>query len=217
MGKNPRLRKREFNVDMKMVNKIACSVAAVSVLSMIGFGYFSSQSYTSKSSEFDTEIASLNGRLNELQNATSGTSVKEIQQNMNSATNLGNKVTELQNTWNKPLGSEDYKAVEASGGQSVDALNTTRISNLKLLFASGDTQGATNWYPKIEGTKSSKASWKFITTTSFSSVKQNVMWQCVGENGELYAYVTAVYNADKDLFEDVSVNITSFGLQAQNA
>ena len=37
MGKNPRLRKREFNVDMKMVNKIACSVAAVSVLSMIGF------------------------------------------------------------------------------------------------------------------------------------------------------------------------------------
>ena len=43
------------------------------------------------------------------------------------------------------------------------------------------------------------------------------MWQCVGENGELYAYVTAVYNADKDLFEDVSVNITSFGLQAQGA
>ena len=55
MGKNPRLRKREFNVDMKMVNKIACSVAAVSVLSMIGFGYFSSQSYTNKSSEFDTD------------------------------------------------------------------------------------------------------------------------------------------------------------------
>lgn len=217
MGKNPRLRKREFNVDMKTVNKITCSVAAVSVLSLIGFGYFSSQSYNNKSSEFDTEIASLNGRLNDLQNANSGTTVKEIQQNLNSATTLGNKVTELQNTWNKALTAEDTKAFEESGRQSADKLNATRISNLKLLFVESDTRGATNWYPKIDGTKSSKASWKFITTTSFSSVKQNVMWQCVGENGELYAYVTAVYNADKDLFEDVSVNITSFGLQAQGA
>lgn len=217
MGKNPRLRKHEFNVDMKMVNKITCSVAAVSVLSLIGFGYFSSQSYNNKSSEFETEIASLNGRLNDLQNANNGTTVKEIQQNLNSATNLGNKVTELQNTWNKALTTEDTKAFEESGRQSVDKLNATRVSNLKLLFVEGDTKGSTNWYPKIDGTKSSKSTWKFITTTSFSSVKQNVMWQCVGENGELYAYVTAVYNADKDLFEDVSVNITSFGLQAQGA
>lgn len=217
MGKNPRLRKREFNVDMRTVNKITCSVAAVSVLSLIGFGYFSSQSYSNKSSEFDTEIASLNGRLNDLQNANSGATVKEIQQNLNSATTLGNKVTELQNTWNKALTSEDTKAFEESGRQSVDKLNATRVSNLKLLFVETDTKGATNWYPKIDGTKSSKASWKFITTTSFSTVKQNVMWQCVGENGELYAYVTAIYNADKDLFDDVSVNITSFGLQAQGA
>lgn len=217
MGKNPRLRKHEFNVDMKMVNKITCSVATVSVLSLIGFGYFSSQSYNNKSSEFETEIASLNGRLNDLQNANNGTTVKEIQQNLNSATNLGNKVTELQNTWNKALTTEDTKAFEESGRQSVDKLNATRVSNLKLLFVEGDTRGSTNWYPKIDGTKSSKSTWKFITTTSFSSVKQNVMWQCVGENGELYAYVTAVYNADKDLFEDVSVNITSFGLQAQGA
>lgn len=217
MGKNPRLRKREFNVDMKTVNKITCSIAAVSVLLLIGFGYFSSQSYSNKSSEFDTEIASLNGRLNDLQNANNGATVKEIQQNLNSATTLGNKVTELQNTWNKALTAEDTKAFEESGRQSVDKLNATRISNLKLLFVETDTKGATNWYPKIDGTKSSKASWKFITTTSFSSVKQNVMWQCVGEDGQLYAYVTAVYNADKDLFEDVSVNITSFGLQAQGA
>lgn len=217
MGKNPRLRKHEFNVDMKMVNKITCSVAAVSVLSLIGFGYFSSQSYNNKSSEFETEIASLNGRLNDLQNANNGTTVKEIQQNLNSATNLGNKVTELQNTWNKALTTEDTKAFEESGRQSVDKLNATRVSNLKLLFVEGDTRGSTNWYPKIDGTKSSKSTWKFITTTSFSSVKQNVMWQCVGENGELYAYTTAVYNADKDLFEDVSVNITSFGLQSQGA
>ena len=158
MGKNPRLRKREFNVDMKTVNKITCSVAAVSVLSLIGFGYFSSQSYSNKSSEFDTEIASLNGRLNDLQNANSGATVKEIQQNLNSATTLGNKVTELQNTWNKALTAEDTKAFEESGRQSVDKLNGTRVSNLKLLFVETDTKGATNWYPKIDGTKSSKAS-----------------------------------------------------------
>jgi hypothetical protein len=217
MGKNPRLRKREFNVDSKKLNMIITSIASLVIVGLGLFGYFSYKSYEDTMFARNREVADLKGRIHELETLSNEVNVKDIQQSLNSATTLGNKVTELQNTWNKGITPEDFKAYDESGHQSVDALNTTRISRLKLMFVFGDTEGSKVWYQKIEGTKSTKSSWKFITTTSFVTAKQNVMWQCTGPNGELYAYVTAVYNSDKDLFESVSVNVTSSGLEAQDA
>lgn len=218
-NKNPRLRKREFNVDKRKVN-IGITLASIGIsLILAGTTYMGFENYQTKFDTGQTEIAKLKGELNELKGQSSQTNVKEIQQSLNSATTLGQKVTELQNTWGKSLTVEDEDAFRKSEGESVDALNKTRISRLQLMFsdAPSGSAGWSNWYPRIIGTKSMDATWKFITTTSFTTVKQNVMWQATTESGELYAYVTAVYNADSDTFENVSVNITTAGVEAQSA
>ena len=217
MSKNPRLRKREFSIDSRKTN-IAVSIIGIGVsLVLAGVMYMNLDSYQLKYDTAKTELANLKGELNDLKGETDNVTVKEVQQRLNSATTIGNQVTELQNTWNTALTAEDNDAFAKSEYESVDALNTTRISRLKLLFSdnAGSQAGARNWYPMIKDTQSAKAKWKFITTTSFTTVKQNVMWQCFGESGELYAYVTAVYNSDKNVFEDVSVNITEAGIEAQ--
>ena len=215
--KNPRLRKREFNVDARKVN-IGVTLANICIsLVLAGTTYMGIDNYQTKFDTAKAEISELKGELNDLKGQSSQTNVKEIQQSLNSATTLGQTVTELQNTWGKSLTAEDDEAFRKSEGESVDALNTTRISRLRLAFSDNASAGWSNWYPRITGTKSMDATWKFITTTSFTTVKQNVMWQATTESGELYAYVTAVYNADNDTFENVSVNITTAGVEAQSA
>ena len=215
--KNPRLRKREFNVDKRKVN-IGVTLASICIsLVLAGTTYMGIDNYQTKFDTAKAEISELKGELNDLKGQSSQTNVKEIQQSLNSATTLGQTVTELQNTWGKSLTAEDDEAFRKSEGESVDALNTTRISRLRLAFSDNSSAGWSNWYPRITGTKSMDATWKFITTTSFTTVKQNVMWQATTESGELYAYVTAVYNADNDTFENVSVNITTAGVEAQSA
>ena len=215
--KNPRLRKREFNVDERKVNIGVTLVNICISLVLAGATYMGIDDYQTKFDTAKAEISELKGELNDLKGQSSQTNVKEIQQSLNSATTLGQTVTELQNTWGKSLTAEDDEAFRKSEGESVDALNTTRISRLRLAFSDNALAGWSNWYPHITGTKSMDATWKFITTTSFTTVKQNVMWQATTESGELYAYVTAVYNADNDTFENVSVNITTAGVEAQSA
>ena len=215
--KNPRLRKREFNVDERKVNIGVTLVNICISLVLAGATYMGIDDYQTKFDTAKAEISELKGELNDLKGQSSQTNVKEIQQSLNSATTLGQTVTELQNTWGKSLTAEDDEAFRKSEGESVDALNTTRISRLRLAFSDNGSAGWSNWYPRITGTKSRAATWKFITTTSFTTVKQNVMWQATTESGELYAYVTAVYNADNDTFENVSVNITTAGVEAQSA
>ena len=215
--KNPRLRKREFNVDERKVNIGVTLVNICISLVLAGATYMGIDDYQTKFDTAKAEISELKGELNDLKGQSSQTNVKEIQQSLNSATTLGQTVTELQNTWGKSLTAEDDEAFRKSEGESVDALNTTRISRLHLAFSDNALAGWSNRYPRITGTKSMDATWKFITTTSFTTVKQNVMWQATTESGELYAYVTAVYNADNDTFENVSVNITTAGVEAQSA
>lgn len=218
MGKNPRLRKRELNVDARKANIIVTLTGIGVSLVLAGVTYMGYDSYQTKYNSSQAEVAVLEGKLNDLKENSGKTTVKEIKQSLNSATTLGQQVTELQNTFNKPLTPEDNKAFEDSERESVDALNTTRYSRLKLMFADqvSASAGSSNWYPRLDMMKSSNATWKFITTTSFTTAKQNVMWQCTTESGELYAYVTAVYDADKDVFDNVVVSVTTAGAEAQN-
>lgn len=218
MVKNPRLRKREFNVDGRKVNIIVTLTSLGASLALAGFTYMNYDNYQTKYDNAQAEVAQLEGQLNDLKSSSDDITVNEIQQSLHSATTLGQAVTELQNTFNKPLTAEDDKAFQESEGESVDALNTTRYSRLRLMFSDqvSGSAGSKNWYPRLDTMKSSDAKWKFITTTSFTTVKQNVMWQCVTDSGELYAYVTAIYDADKEVFDNVEVVITTAGIEAQS-
>lgn len=219
MAKNPRLRKREWNVDAGRMNVVLTLAGIGASLALAGFTYTNYGSYQARYEQSQAEVARLEGELTDLKTSANDVTVNEITQSLHSATSLGQKVTELQNTYNKPLTAEDYEAIRQAEGESVDAVNKTRQSRLKLMFADQPSAiaGSSNWYIRIDGTKSADASWKFITTTSFTTMKQNVMWQCVTETGELYAYVTAVYDADKEVFDDVEVVMTTAGAEAQTA
>ena len=116
--KNPRLRKREFNVDARKVN-IGVTLASVCVsLVLAGTTYMGIDNYQTKFDTAKAEISELKGELNDLKGQSSQTNVKEIQQSLNSATTLGETVTELQNTWGKSLTAEDDEAFLKSEGES---------------------------------------------------------------------------------------------------
>lgn len=215
MVKNPRLRKRDFDLNPQKINIISFfGVLGVSLL-LGGYTYLGQSDFQSRYDTNASEIAKLEGDLKELKENAGSVSVKEIQQSLNSAVSLGNQVSELQNTWGTALTAEDTTAFNVSGGQSVDLLNKTRVERLLAIFGDNDKAGSAMWYAQVKGTKAERSSWKFITTTSFASTKQNVMWQCLGEDGELYAYVTAIYNADDNTFDSTNVVVTTAGSEAQ--
>ena len=214
MVKNNRLRKREFNFNPKNLNLILGLGGISLALILGGITYIGESNYSSSVSDLKTEISKLEGDLSKLETDQSNITPETITQNLYSAKDLGNKVTELQNTWGEALTQSDRDEYAKNGVQSKGVLDTTRIERLNELFVDGDTLGSKQWYPKAEGTKASKGVWKFLTTTSFTTAKQEVIWENVSDDGELFAYVTADFDATQNKFENVKVNITKTGTEA---
>lgn len=214
-NKNPRLRGREFNIDSQKANLIACATGFILSVGLLTATYMSYNNYQTNVKKMETELSELKGKYNDLKSETSDVDVKTIQQRLNSAKELGEKVAELQNTWGTALNPSDEEEAKKGGGQSADAINTTRIKELKRMF--GDSAGSKEWYMRNNDTKSMNVKWVFITTTSFATTKQNVMWQAKTESGDLYAYTTALYDAVENKFSNVEVHITSVGEDAQTA
>ena len=215
MVKNNRLRKREFklDVDTKKVNLIICISSVVMGLSVLGFTYMSRTGHVSAVDSLNSEISKLEGDFTKLEYDGERVNEEELKQALYSAKTAGDKVTVLQNTWGESLTAKDREEADKEGNQSADAINTTRIERLKEFFEQ-DSDGIKNWFPKAKGTKAEDSSWKFMTTTSFTSVNQDVLWQNRGKDGELYAYVTAVFDAKSNKFTLVKPVITKAGTEA---
>lgn len=214
MAKNDRLRKREFhfNIDTKKTN-IIFSICAVSIgLTLLGLTYMGSSEHEVKVDNYNNEISKLEGDFTKLEYDGNRVNEEEIKQALYSAKTMGDKVTLLQNTWGESLTTRDREEANKSP-QSSDGINTTRVERLKEYFEQ-DSEGSKNWFPKAKSTKAEESSWKFMTTTSFTSINQDVLWQNRGKDGELYAYVTAVYDAKLNKFTVVRPVITKAGTEA---
>lgn len=205
------------------LNKVsAWSLMASIGISALLIGYVNMRAPEHKKTvtALQTELAQIKGDISELEQQTSEVTVEVVQQELHSAQKAGDRVAELQNTWGKALTAEDQAAYdefrsqhETVGAQTGDLLNTTRMEQLKTLFT--DDSDARNWYPRIPKTKSFDSQWQFISTTSFTSMEHTVVWKCVGANGDLYAYATAVYDAGSDTFSDLFIHVTEVGIAAQ--
>ena len=214
MAKNNRLRKREFNFDSKKLNMII-GLSGISLFFILGgIVYIGKSDYDASVNNLKTEISKLEGDLSKLESDDSNMTTEMVTQSIYSAKELGDKVTNLQNTWGEPLTQTDKELFDKNENQSVQSLNTTRVEQLRELFVNADIYGSKQWYPGVKGTKSYKGVWKFLTTTSFTSSKQEVIWENVSDEGELFAYVTADYDASSNKFENVNVNITKIGTDA---
>ena len=213
MAKSNRLRKREFNFDLKKLNLFLGLGSATLALILGGITYMGKPAYDASVDKLKTEISQLEGDLSKLEADGTKITTETVTQTLYSAKDLGNKVTELQNTWGEALTQRD-KDEYAKNVQSGEALDTTRIERLREMFVNADTLGYKQWYPKVEGTKASKGMWKFLTTTSFTTAKQEVIWENVSDEGELFAYVTADFDSTQNKFENVKVNITKTGTEA---
>ena len=214
MVKNNRLRKREFNFDSKKLN-LFLGLGGVSLALILGgITYMGKPNYDTSVNNLKTEISKLEGDLAKLEAEDSSITTETITQSLYSAKDLGNKVTELQNTWGEALTQRDKDEFAKAGVQSKDALDITRFERLSEMFINNDPSGRKQWFPKAEGTKAAKGKWKFLTTTTFTTAKQEVIWENVSDEGELFAYVTAEFDATENKFGNVKVNITKTGTEA---
>lgn len=217
MVKNNRLRKREFKLDFdtKKVNLIICISSAFIGLSVLGFTYMGGSDHVLAVDSLNSEISKLEGDFTKLEYDGERVNEEELKQALYSAKTAGDKVTVLQNTWGESMTAKDAEEARKSP-QSNDAINTTRVERLKEFFEQ-DSDGIKNWFPKAKGTKAEDSSWKFMTTTSFTSVNQDVLWENRGKDGELYAYVTAVFDAKSNKFTLVKPVVTKAGTEAIKA
>lgn len=217
MAKNNRLRKRELNLnfDTKKLNIWVCVSSVVIGLSVLGFSYMGASAHSTKVDEYNNEISKLEGDFTKLEYDGEKVSEDSIKQALYSAKTLGGKVTVLQNTWGESITEKDREAAKKDV-QSTDGVNLTRVERLKEYF-DNDPNGSRNWFPKAIGTKAEDSSWKFRTTTSFTSANQDVIWQNRSKDGELYAYVTAVYDAKTNKFTSVKIVTTKAGTEAIKA
>lgn len=214
MVKNNRLRKREFKLDIntKKTNLIVCISTITIGLSLLGFTYMGGSGHTSSVDDLTAEISKLENEFAKLEYDGDRVNEEELKQAQYSAKTAGDKVTVLQNTWGESLTAKDAEDARKSP-QSSDVINRTRVERLKEFFEE-NSDGSKNWFSKAKGTKAEESSWKFMTTTSFTSINQDVLWENRGKDGELYAYVTAVFDAKSNKFTLVKPVVTKAGAEA---
>lgn len=142
------------------------------------------------------KVAALEKEVNKLNDQKAFTD-KDVAKTVNSAANAGNKVAELQNKYN------DYNLETQTDLVKENALA------LDEYFGKNDKNSRTPWYTNQTSDVATK--WEFASTYSFTGKNADVVWFCKDGSGQIYAYVTAVYDADSQTFSKVVRKQTALG------
>lgn len=142
------------------------------------------------------KVAVLEKEVNKLNDQKASTD-KDIAKTANSAANAGNKVAELQNKYN------GYNLETQADSVKENALA------LDEYFGKNDKNARTPWY--INQASDVATKWEFASTYSFMGKNADVVWFCKDGSGQIYAYTTAVYDADSQTFSKVSRKQTALG------
>lgn len=119
----------------------------------------------------------------------------EMKETLHSATEVGNKVAELQNK---------YQAIGIYG--DIEGL----ADELQTYFVSSELNGRQPWFVVYD--TEYKFTWTFETTSAFSTDTLSALWLCHEDTtGDLVAYATADYDATTKKFSNVSYKMTSLG------
>lgn len=176
-----------------MVNKVFVACVAAGVLAAAGGGgiaYSASGSADDLQREVAENAKEIDSLKKELKKAGVTVTEAEVELNAANASKAGLAVCEVQNS----MVLEEHS----------DEDHTEQINSLKKYF--GDAKLQIPWYIG-KGTPK----WTFETIYDSSVDRIPVLWLCRNDEGQLLAYVRAVYHAGSDSFSDGVVSRTAIG------
>ena len=193
----PKKVKAEDITSNKTKRRAAAGVIALTFVGALGLFYVGNWRASEIGEQIDTvskKTAVLEKKVGQLSDEKASTD-DEIAVTANSAANAGTKVAELQNKYS----SYNLETQGDSVKENAKALDK--------YFGENDKNARTPWYAGSDAV----VKWEFESTYSFTGKTADVIWLCKDGSGQLYAYVTAVYDADSQTFSKVVRQHTAIG------
>jgi hypothetical protein len=193
----PKKVKAEDITSDKTKRRAAAGIVALTFIGALGLFYVGNWRASEIGEQIDTvskKTAVLEKKVGQLNDEKASTD-DEIAVTANSAANAGTKVAELQNRYS---------------GYNLETQGDSVKENAKALdkyFGENDKNARTPWYAGSDAA----VKWEFESTYSFTGKTADVIWLCKDGSGQLYAYVTAVYDADSQTFSKVVRQYTAIG------
>ena len=195
----PKKVKAEDITSDKARKRAAAGIVALIFVGALGLFYVGNWRASEIGEQIDTvskKTAVLEKEVGQLSDEKASTD-DEIAVTANSAASAGTKVAELQNKYS---------------GYNLEIQGDSVKENAKALdkyFGENDKNARTPWYAGQASNATVK--WEFESTYSFTGKKADVIWLCKDGSGQLYAYVTAIYDADSQTFSKVVRQHTAIG------
>lgn len=152
-------------------------------------------------------IASLQSELAIYQNPDDDVDPDTLEKVAKSAYAQGSRVAALQNAfW-------DCYTNSKLSGTSVEDAYRENIMSLSKFFDESTGAGLDCWFqPDLTITNVSKRiAWTFVSDLRSTDDQFDVLWLCKDTQGALVAYATGVFDAETELFSDITYNTTTYG------
>ena len=191
------------------ISKVIIGVVVIITLIFVfvtysGYASVNSQ-YESTMSNLSYQIEDANKQLEQVNNQT-GVESEVVTTSITNATELGNKVAELQTK---------YSELDATIQSDAFKQNA---NSLKECFY--DESGVSDWQTPWFGYGDKKLTWQFKTTYGYtvnSTNTINVLWECCQEgNSDMVAYAMGVYDGEQKKFTNIKSYITDAGYKVVN-
>ena len=123
---------------------------------------------------------------------------------------LNNEISKLEGDFTKL----EYDGERVNEEELKQALYSAKTAGDKVTVLQNTWGESLTTKDREEADKKGNQSADAINTTRITSVNQDVLWQNRGKDGELYAYVTAVFDAKSNKFTLVRPVVTKAGTEA---
>lgn len=189
---------------------VACGVSIVCVVIMAVFViqlFQAKDNYEVLYPQNAAMISSLQSELSVYQNTDNDMNSDALEKVAKTAYAQGARVASLQNAfW-------DCYTNSKLSGTSVEDAYRENIMSLSKFFEESTGAGLDCWFqPDLTITNISKRiSWTFVSDLRSTDDQFDVLWLCKDTQGALVAYATGVFDAETELFSDITYNTTTYG------
>lgn len=195
----------------KRIRLISLGVGTLLVVLVIVSFVVSYNTAQAKLSEKAAAIADLQQQIANVEKASEATSadLENAEETIHSAKVVGEEVAGIQNDYTR-LAQTD---ISNEAQQKMVYADMDALAERMDTYFGKDTDFRTVWYAG-DTSVVENARWEFLSNYDFAGTTVPVIWRCSDSAGVVYAYVTAVYNAETNLFEQAVKSITSAGSAA---
>ena len=188
---------------MALVNQIGVGFIIVIAVILGVTAWFHVNKVQQTINDNDKALIELQASLNKM-NKEPVLEAEDVNKAYKSAAKLGQEVADKQNKY--PEAMNDKENLQDNIKKLSEELS-------KYFGKSIDDQlGRTPWY--ITENEGVSPKWQFLSNYAFTEHTLPVIWLCKDADRVL-AYATAEYNSDKNVFTNVKVTMTGFGMASQ--